>query len=419
MINKTLMAISLASMFTVGSSYAADENVTLNWSRWDVTSGVELTAIADAYMAKHPNVTIKSIDLGSSDYNSMILTQLSGGAKNIDIVTVKDTPGYTDLIRTNSVIELGEQVPQELTKNVTYNGLVDELTVDHKLYALPIRLDFWILYYNKALFDKAGVDYPTNDMTLAQFDELAEKMTSGFGANKTYGAFYHTWRSTVQLPALFDGKHTMISKDYSFLQPYYSRILKLQKEGVIPRYASLKSSNTHYSGPWYNSTVAMLPMGSWFISSQIAKVKTGESSATDWGIAKMPHPKGVDAGTTAATVTSLAVNVNSDKKAAALDFIKFAASKEGALAVANAGGFPANQTPETIKIAASRPGFPTDSQSLDALKIGKTYLEMPVDTATPRVEVILNRSHDAIMTESESIQQAIELLNQDVAQVLK
>jgi multiple sugar transport system substrate-binding protein len=132
----------------------------------------------------------------------------------------------------------------------------------------------------------------------------------------------------------------------------------------------------------------------------------------------MPHPKGVKAGTTAATVTSLAINVNSDKQEAALDFIKFAASHQGALAVAKAGGFPANQNQEILKIAANRDGFPKDEKSLAALEIGKTYLEMPVDSLTPRIEVILNRTHDAIMTESESIDDALKMLNKDVAQVL-
>ncbi|MFV0449310.1 MAG: extracellular solute-binding protein [Vibrio sp.] len=419
MLNKKLTTLCLTSLLSVGGVVqAADDPITLNWARWDVSSGVELNAIADAYMKAHPNVKVNSVDLGSADYNSMLMTQLSGGAKNIDIVTVKDVPGYTDLIRSNNVVDMTSAPTDELKNNATYQGLIDEFTVDGKLYALPIRLDFWVLYYNKALFDKTNTPYPSNDMTLEEFDALAEKVTSGFGANKNYGAYYHTWRSTVQLPSLFDGKQTLISKDYSFLKPYYERVLKLQQEGTVPRYASLKATSTHYSGPWFNATVAMLPMGSWFISNQISKVKSGESKASEWGIVKMPHPKGVEAGTTAATVTSLAVNVNSDKQEAALDFIKFAASHNGALAVAKAGGFPANQDAEILKISASRDGFPKDAKSLAALEIGKTYLEMPVDSLTPRIEVILNRTHDAIMTESESIDDALKMLNKDVAQVL-
>lgn len=42
-------------------------------------------------------------------------------------------------------------------------------------------------------------------MTWAQFDATAEKLSGGMGTNKTYGALLHTWRSTVQLPAILDG----------------------------------------------------------------------------------------------------------------------------------------------------------------------------------------------------------------------
>lgn len=49
-------------------------------------------------------------------------------------------------------------------------------------------------------------------------------------------------------------------------------------------YATLKTSSTHYSGVFYNNSVAMMNMGSWFISTQIEKVKSGESQATNWGL---------------------------------------------------------------------------------------------------------------------------------------
>ncbi|MGO8041099.1 extracellular solute-binding protein, partial [Rhizobium leguminosarum] len=53
-------------------------------------------------------------------------------------------------------------------------GLIEELTIDGKIYSLPFRSDFLVVYYNKDIFDKAGVPYPTNDMTWAQFDEIGD-----------------------------------------------------------------------------------------------------------------------------------------------------------------------------------------------------------------------------------------------------
>ena len=166
----------------------------------------------------------------------------------------------------------------------SYGGLIEALTVGGKLYALPMRTDFWIVYYNKDPFDKAGVPYPTNDMTWKQYDEIARKITSGFGPDKVYGAHQHVWRSVVELPAITTGEHTLIAKDYSFLKPWYERALALQDDGIARTYASLKTSQTHYSSVWFQGKVGMMPMGTWFICTQIAKEKTGESMVKNWGI---------------------------------------------------------------------------------------------------------------------------------------
>lgn len=129
-------------------------------------------------------------------------------------------------------------------------------------------------------------------------------MTSGSGSEKVYGAHYHTWRSAVQLFGILDGKNNVVGGNYDFLKPTYERILKEQEDGIVMDYATLKTSSTHYSGVFYNNSVAMMNMGSWFIATQIEKVKSGESQSTNWGIVKYPHPDGVEAGTTLGTITS-------------------------------------------------------------------------------------------------------------------
>jgi multiple sugar transport system substrate-binding protein len=300
-----------------------------------------------------------------------------------------------------------------------YGGVLDALTVDGKVYSLPFRSDFWLLYYNKDLFDKAGVPYPTNDMTLDQFADMARKVTSGFGADKVYGTHFHVWRSAVELPAVFDGKHTVVDGNYDFLKPYYERVLKLQDEGVVMSYSQLKTSNTHYSGPFYNQQIATMPMGSWFIATQIAKVKSGESKAVHWGLAKYPHPDGVEAGSTASTITGLSVAANSKQQEAALDFVKFVSGPEGAAVVAKTGTFPAITTDDVLKTITSTPGFPDDQQSKDALVTAKRVLEIPVSPIAPQIDLVLSRAHDAIMTGSETIDQGIADMNKGVAELQK
>lgn len=411
------LSLLATSMMLPGHAFA-QSTITLNWALWDWDKVAFYQPLISAYEKQHPGIKITHTDLGSQDYNTMLMTQLTGGAKDIDIVTVKDIPGYAQLVSTKALVDLSKEgaAPKD-TKN--YGGLIEALTVNGGLYALPFRTDFWIVYYNKDLFDKAGVPYPTNDMTWKQFDATAKKLTTGFGANKVYGAHLHTWRSTVELPGIQDGKHTLIDGQYDFLKPWYERALSLQKDGVVQSYGSLKSTNTHYSGPFFNQQIAMLPMGTWFIGTQIAKVASGESLSKNWGIVSFPHPEGVEAGTTAAQVTSLGVSANSANKAAAEDFAKWVAGPEGAAIVASTGTIPALRDDKVIASITATKGFPTDTTSQSALKTTTSYLEMPVSLNAAKIELVLNRVHDSIMTGNVTVDQGLKDMDQGVQEILK
>ncbi len=415
-----LCSLSLGFAFASGASDdKAESGVTnLKWALWDINSTTYYKPLIDAYEAANPNVKIEMLDLGSNDYMTVLSTQLTGGDDTIDVVTIKDIPGYNNLVKAGQLVALNDFVATNKIDTSMYGGTVEQISVDSKYYGLPFRSDFWIIYYNKDLFDKAGVPYPTNDMTLQQYDALARKMTSGSGADKVYGAHYHTWRSAVQLFGILDGKHTIIDTDYSFLKPYYQAILAEQKDGICQNYGTLKTSSTHYSGVFYNNSVAMLNMGSWFISTQIAKVKSGESKSTNWGIVKYPHPEGVKAGTTLGTITTLGVSSASKKQAAALDFVKFVTSEQGAAIIAKTGTIPAIHSDEVTAIIASKDGFPTDAASKEALKVYKTYLEMPLHPQAGAIEVVLNQNHDNIMTNNISLDDGLAKMSKDVSKIL-
>ncbi|HEV7275238.1 MAG TPA: extracellular solute-binding protein [Devosiaceae bacterium] len=413
---RRLAALTIAGVGVAGGAQAQEE-VTLNWALWDWTATAYYEPLIEAYEAANPNVNIEYIDLGSTDYQTVLQTQLAGGADEFDVITIKDIPGYANLVSANLLLPLDDYMEAEGIDPAAYGGVVEALELDGNVYALPFRSDFWLLYYNKDLFDNAGVEYPDNDMTLAELDEKARAVTSGFGPDKVYGTHYHVWRSTVQLPGILDGEHTLVDGEYDFLKPHYERVLALQEDGIIQSYASLKTSNTHYSGPFYNAQIATLPMGSWFIGTQIAKVKSGESKAVNWGVVKFPRPEGVEAGATAATITALGVAANSSKQDAALDFVKFVAGPEGAAVIAQTGTFPALITDDVLATITSTEGFPEDEASREALVTTKRYLEMPVSPIAPQIEVVLNRAHDAIMTDNVSIDEGIEEMNRGVAEL--
>jgi multiple sugar transport system substrate-binding protein len=416
-----VLVLGLGASLLAGCRRQADSGgsgpVTIKWAVWDYDLTVYYQPLIDAYQAKNPQVKIEAVDLGSADYQTVLGTQLAGGA-DLDVLCIKDIPGYANLVRQNRLEPLNSYIKTKGIDTSLYGGTTEQISVNGEVYALPFRSDFWLIFYNKDLFDAAEVPYPGNDITLEQYDALARRVTRGSGADKTYGAHYHTWRSAVSLFGILDGKNTIVDGKYDFLAPHYERVLKQQTDGIVQSFAALKTSGTHYSGAFFNNQIAMLNMGTWFIATQIDKVKTGESLSKNWGLAKYPHPAEVPAGTTLGTITSIAVNRNSKNKDAALDFMRFVSGPEGAAILAKLGTIPAIMNQEVINAIAAIPGFPSDPASREALQVTKTYLEMPLHEKSADIEIVLNEAHDAIMTGSITTAQGIKEMNDRVGAIL-
>lgn len=193
------------------SSGSESATTVLKWAVWDLRTAPYWQAIADSYTAEHEDVRIEMEDLGSADYQTVLAKELSEEETEFDIVSMKDVPGYASLVSKGMLEPLSERAAADGLDLAAFNGTAEQVTVKGILYEMPFRSDFWLLYYNKDLFDDAGVDYPTNDMTIKEYDELARAAagTDSSGSH-IYGAHYHTWRSAVQLFGILDGQHSVL-----------------------------------------------------------------------------------------------------------------------------------------------------------------------------------------------------------------
>ncbi|MBE5981578.1 MAG: sugar ABC transporter substrate-binding protein [Paenibacillaceae bacterium] len=399
---------------------SAGGQTTLKWSVWDISSTTYYQPLIDAFEKAHPDVKIEMVDLGSTDYQTVLATELTGSGSDFDVVTVKDVPGYMTLVNKGVLEPLDSYIESSKVDLTQYKGLTDQIKVENKLYELPFRNDFWVLFYNKDIFDKAGVAYPTNDMTFEQYDKLARSLTVDTPGQEVYGSHYHTWRSAVQLFGVLDGKNTIIDGKYDFLKPYYDMVIKEQEDGVCQDYATLKTSGLHYSGAFAQGNIAMMNMGTWFISTLMDKIRTGEyTDCKNWGIVKYPHAEGVEPGSTLATITSLAIPANAPHKDLAWEFINFVSGKEGAEILASTGTIPAVMNSTVADLVSSADGFPkADGTSVEALNTSKLYLEMPVNPKSSEIETVLNEAHDAIMTGSMSVDDGIAQMNEKIGAIL-
>ena len=89
---------------------------------------------------------------------------------NSTSLTIKDIPGYSNLINLEMLVPMNDILERD---TADFGGVIEQLTAsDGSFYAVPFRSDFWVLFYNKDMFDEAGIEYPSNDMTMEDFDAL-------------------------------------------------------------------------------------------------------------------------------------------------------------------------------------------------------------------------------------------------------
>ncbi|MDR1570329.1 MAG: sugar ABC transporter substrate-binding protein [Oscillospiraceae bacterium] len=399
------------------SVFAEGEKV-ITVATWDVTTTAYLTVTKDAFEASHPGVKIEYIDLASQDYNQKVSTMLAGG-DSVDVVHVKELSDAANWSEQGYILGLDDKIAETGYDLSHYAGM-SECYIDNegKQVALPYRADYWVLFYNKALFDAAGLEYPTNDLTWDQYAELAEKITSGTeGQDKVYGTHYHTWLSAVANWAVCDGVNTLADGEYSDLAYFYNLVLDLEDKGAAMSFPDLKASGLHYKGAFEAGNVAMLPMGYWFVAQLIADKASGVFDF-DFGFVSVPHLEGVAAGSSFGSPTGASINAASDDPDLAWEYISWLCSEEGAKAFASCGARPAFINDAVAEVMAGADGFPSDEASKAALQPVAVSLEWPTGEKVSAIKTIVNEEHTNIMTREYTVDEGIAAMNERVAEVL-
>lgn len=385
-----------------GKEGADEKKTTLKVATWDYTSNASVSNCVAAFEEKNPNIKIEIVDIPSTDYNTKLNVMLNGGSE-LDVFYIKDAPTTYDFYQKDQLLDLTEFIEKDKIDLSGYNGVDQFFNLDGKQLAMPVRTDYYVLFYNKDIFDKADVEYPSNDMTWTEFADLARELKS----DDVYGAHIHTWQTQVQNLGVQDGKHTTMdySTGYDFFKPYYEMVVSLQEEGVIQDFGALQSGNIHYSSAFEAGNVAMMPMGNWFITTMRDAVESGDTEVTNWGVATMPHPEGVEAGYTIGSATPLAINPASEKQEAAWEFIKFMSGEEGAKVLAESGAAPSLATDEIMDIMAGLDGMPEGLK--EALAVKNIAQDRPIGENVSEVDAMLVEEHSLIMLGEISIDEGL------------
>jgi len=154
---------------------------------WDATFFERQKQFDELFMKRHPNIVVKAENTPWGDFRQKYLTQAAGGALP-DIFYIHFSWAQ-DLIKNGTVLPLDDFIAKESDFNIAdfTKPSLPGYQRDGKLWVIPYDEGPGIMYYNKDIFDKAGVKYPDDTWTLETFKEMAGKLTSGEGQNKIFG----------------------------------------------------------------------------------------------------------------------------------------------------------------------------------------------------------------------------------------
>jgi len=413
--------LALAGCSSSGDDAAAPEEssgpVTLTMSGWSLDTTPEFQKLADAYHEKNPDVTIELKGYDAAEYNTLVTADLAAGSAP-DIITQKEVKYVPTFVNGGQLLDVSDvKLPDGISGAKSYE-------VDGTAYAVPYRNDSWVLYYNKALFDQAGVDYPDGTWTWDDYADAADALTKGLTAagSAAKGAYLHNWQSTVQGFANAQTDSDILKGKYDYMEPFYERQLAMQAAGDQVDYNTGKANQLTYQGEFGKQNAAMLPMGTWFVATLIAQQASGDADTFDWGIAPIPQESSKTTGldntpVTFGDPTGLGINAAIDKSkvAAAKDFLAFAAGEEGAQVLAGIGITPALLSDAVVDTYFSVDGAPSDDLSKFAYSTHEVHPENPTSDKAAAIQGILGDMHTAIMSGSQSPADAIKEAQDRVA----
>ena len=161
-------------------------------------------------------------------------------------------------------------------------------TYDDKYFAVPKDVDTIALWYNKAMFDEAGLAYPTADWTWDDVTEAAKKLTKEDGIQ--YGlALRNDNNQAGYYNLIYDNGGYIISDDKTksgWDDPKTIEAMEMLegwiKDGVMPPLEVMAENGEDVL--FQSGKVAMVPQGSWMV----AAYRDNEYTAENCDLVELP-----------------------------------------------------------------------------------------------------------------------------------
>lgn len=328
---------------------------TITYAYWDINQEAMLTDVMKAFNKKYPNVKVQLNMVPFKDYFTKLRAQAS--SKALPDVFWMNGPNFRSYAENGQLASLKALVDDGLIDPNKYpSALVDMYTVDGELFATCKDVDCVGIWYNKKLFDQAGVAYPDETWTLDTYKEkaleLTDKLPDGvWGCAEVFSrtaSYYHSIAINGGWVISDDKKKSGYDDPKTIEGVKFWR--DLIEIGACPDQEFLAENSCY--GMFEGGQVAMQWSGNWRVGALI-----GSSVKNDCAVAYLP---GGDDRKTAVHGLGHVISANTKNLAASQALVTFLAGEEAAKISAESGiALPALEGTQDPYVDA-QPGYDLD-----------------------------------------------------------
>ena len=317
---------------------AASDNtpVTISMMMWGDPAELDVwnQIVADFHQA-NPNITVK-VDVSDWDsYWTKLKTLLSAGTP--PDVFAMDAPLYLDYQTRGVLLNLQPYLDKnpDLLNGVYPQTLEAYKTADG-MYGLPRDFQTIALFYNKDMFDAAGVAYPTADWTYDDLRDAAKKLTKidSDGKVTQFGIYSDLWdMELIWSEAIWAYGGDVINADHTktlIAEPKALEAWQLFHDMMFvdKSWPNTNTASEYGDDPFLAGVAAMTTIGHWAVP--------GYSEANfKWDVA--PMPKGPAGQATSVNSAGFVIAKDSKNPDAAFEFLKYVLSEPAQTRLAELG----------------------------------------------------------------------------------
>ncbi|RKX54186.1 MAG: sugar ABC transporter substrate-binding protein [Thermotoga sp.] len=308
--------------------------VVLQYWFWDPNFADQERAMIREFEKTHPGIKVELTALDPKSYWTK-LAAMAAAKKMPDVVAMHPN-SVEDLVDQGALVDLTDYILRDFNKeDYFWSVLESSFRVHDRYYAVPFAWVGSVLYYNKDLFDKYGVPYPTEDWTWDDFLKAAKKLTideDGDGKPEIWGYM------VFSRYAVFDGWILQNGGDYLDREnmrwapdenakeaiKFIYELVQVHK--VAPRPKDYDLDKKKIKIMFSQQKTAMITEGTW----NIKYMREDMPANFNWDIAYIPRGPHWKGNVMHAWADGLAISSSSKHKEEAWEFIKFLIKKRPA-----------------------------------------------------------------------------------------